>query len=312
MKKWKWIVFIVLFLILLFPLFSGIYLASLVTRPPWYHPGLGKECSSEQIQSAPKLCISNPELALEIPFEPIRIPYRDSFLRGWFFPKEKGSEHLFLFVHGAGGDRRNGYKYVSTFLKAGYSVLLYDSPNHGESYNDGKGISYGFKEKEGFLKVLSFAEKKAKNIYVFASSAGTSAVLLSHKDWKGRVKALVLENPFFSLKRLIEENPTAKKLPYFLLRLSYFWMQVYNEFEPGMIQPGENLKDFPEIPVLVSHGTEDKTIPFQHGLDIFQALPIKEKTFYKAEGAGHCRIWNHQKKAYAEQISKTFTRALYE
>jgi len=52
-------------------------------------------------------------------------------LRGWYLPTRNGA--AIVAVHGSGGDRRDLLPEARLFAAAGYGVLLYDSPGHGES-----------------------------------------------------------------------------------------------------------------------------------------------------------------------------------
>jgi fermentation-respiration switch protein FrsA (DUF1100 family) len=42
-------------------------------------------------------------------------------------------------------------------------------------------------------------------------------------------------------------------------------------------------------PLLVIHGTEDRTVPFRQGQDLF-ALAPSPKRFYRIEGGGHTNL----------------------
>ena len=52
-------------------------------------------------------------------------------LHGWYLPTRNGA--AIVAVHGSGGDRRDLLPEARLFAAAGYGVLLYDSPGHGES-----------------------------------------------------------------------------------------------------------------------------------------------------------------------------------
>lgn len=313
MKKLKiYLPALFLFLIIGAVFYALNLFADMLIHPYWHVPGLTESCSDEQKESSPELCDGK---ALET----VKKKYGESVeeislsmegnvkIQGWFFPV-KDSDSVVIFVHGAGGDRRNGYRYLPFLSEAGYSYISYDSPNHGMSSNDGRGVSYGEREKKAFSKVVQFAESKFRNIFVFASSAGCSSVILSKSEWKGKVNAVIFENPYYSLRRLVEDNPTAKALPGFFLNLALWNAGRKGGFSVDDIRNADLLEGFPDIPVLVTHGTLDAVIPFQHGLDFYEKLNVKNKKFLKGEGAGHSRVWNKIGKEFEKEILETFKK----
>ncbi|HMV78326.1 MAG TPA: hypothetical protein PK453_12845 [Leptospiraceae bacterium] len=313
MKKLK-IYLPVLFLLLV----SGAVLyalnlfADMLIHPYWHVPGLTASCSDEQKESSPELCDGRALETVKKKYgdsvEEISLPMEGSGkIQGWHFPL-KNADSAVIFVHGAGGDRRNGYRYLPFFSSAGYSYISYDSPNHGISSNDGRGVSYGEREKKAFAQVVRFAESKYKNIFVFASSAGCSSVLLSQNEWKGKVNAVIFENPYYSLRRLVEDNPTAKALPGFFLNLALWNAGRKGGFSVDDIRNADLLEGFPDIPVLVAHGTADAVIPFGHGMDFYGKLKVQNKKFLKGEGAGHSRVWNRIGKEFEKEVLETFKK----
>jgi fermentation-respiration switch protein FrsA (DUF1100 family) len=56
-----------------------------------------------------------------------------------------------------------------------------------------------------------------------------------------------------------------------------------------------------QAPLLVIHGTEDQTIPFHQGQDLF-ALAPDPKRFYRVEGGGHTKLYETGGSAYTREI----------
>lgn len=310
-KKVKFIAgFVLALLIIIF--FSAInYFANLVIHPSWHKPGLNHECSTSQLEFSKDLCTDNPEAGVNKKYEAIRIEYLPGkFLEGWLFKTAPLTDKLTIFVHGAGADRRNGYRLIPYLNKAGYSVLIYDSPNHGRSFNDGRGVSFGVREGTGFVKALEWSKTKFKHIFIIATSAGTSTVLLSKDSWKGRIEAAVLENPFYSLRRLVSENETAKRLPNFFLNAVFAYVSWKGGFDVDSVNPGELAKNIPDIPILVLHGTDDRTVPYQHGVDVYNNLNVSMKEFFKAANTDHCRVWDKFPKEFESKSLKFFAAGL--
>ncbi|HMV42072.1 MAG TPA: alpha/beta hydrolase [Leptospiraceae bacterium] len=296
---------IIAFLLTLY--ISGIFLFSyMILHPHWHHPGLTHLCSQSQLEFSPELCIDHPEDAVKLKFESIQWQTDQFIIDGWLFPASTKSNRVVIFIHGAGADRRNGFKLVPFLLKSDYNVILYDAPNHGRTTNNGLGVSYGIRESIGFIAVLNWAKEKYKHVVVISTSAGTSTFILSKENWIGKVDAAVIENPFYSMERIIKENKISKFLPDFYLEIIFKYVSFKGEFDFKSIKPGELVRDFPEIPIVVFHGTADKTTPYQHGVDLYSNLSIRKKVFFEAKNTGHCRIWDDYPKEFEEKTLKAF------
>lgn len=304
-------------LVIVFDLFLAVwwfithYFSGMILFPFWYKPGLTKECNQLILDSSPELCVDNPESVIKQKFESFEIESQFGKVSIWFFPSEKNpTNSVVLFVHGAGSDRREGYKLVPFLLNAGYSVYLFDTINHGKSANNGKGVSYGFRESEAVRVVFEDAQSKFKNVFIITNSAGGAALALSKKHWENKAKALVVENPPYSLERLIRENPTAQMFPNWYVDLVLWYTSLRGDFDVYQVQAGELAKEFPDIPIFVCHGTQDSTVPFQHGVDFFKNLKAKNKIFFEAKETEHGRVWNKYPKEYEKFTLETFQQGL--
>ncbi|MCB1177932.1 MAG: hypothetical protein KDK36_10170 [Leptospiraceae bacterium] len=272
--------------------------------PPWYHPGLTEDCNLDIKTDFPELCNKESNPTPKDNFETFEVESNSGKVSGWFFPS-KNLDTAVIFVHGAGGDRREGYKRWEFIKSKGYSYYIYDSPNHGISHTNNVGVTYGAKEQEGFKSVFDLVRQKHKNIFVITNSFGISAVALSMDYWRGGIKGIIMENPPYSLERLVKENPIAMSLPKWFVELILNYVSYKIEFPVQNLNPGEIAKSFPEIPIFVTHGTEDEAVPYKHGEDFFQNLKSLKKEFFKAEGAKHGKVYHtfpEEYKKFANQI----------
>jgi len=304
--KTKVIVFLSIFILITG--FITNHISNMIVHPAWHHPGLDHNCSKSQMEYAKIVCIDNPESAIREKFESIQLQTgTNSFVDGWYFPAPKKTDKIVIFVHGGGADRRNGYKLVPFLLKAGFSVLLYDSPNHGRSSNDGRGISYGIRESEAFPIAVDWAMTKAGRVYVIATSVGASTVVLSRDKWVGKIRAIVFENPLLSLERLLLASDLAKYLPEFYLSFLFDFVQLKSGFSIYDASPENYINNFPDIPVIVMHGTHDATIPFEHGKMFYEKLNVKNKQFFIAQDTDHCRVWDKYPVQFESLTLKLFS-----
>ncbi len=302
---------VVFTLFLLVWLFIAHYFSGMILFPFWYHPGLTNQCNQLILDSSPELCIENPESAIREKFESLELNSAYGKVSIWFFPNEKNlTSSAVMFVHGAGSDRREGYKLVPFLLKAGYAMYLFDTINHGKSANNGKGVSYGYRESESVRVVFEEAQSKFKNVFIITNSAGGIALALAKQYWENKAKALVIENPPYSLERLIFENPTAQMFPNWYIYFVLWYTSLRGDFDVFKVQAGEIAKEFPNIPIFVCHGTIDSTVPFQHGVDFYENLKSKNKIFFEAKDTEHGRVWNKYPKEYEKFTLEVFEKGL--
>lgn len=111
-------------------------------------------------------------------------------------------------------------------------------------------------------------ELDSEKIFVFGQSLGAAvAVELAVQR---RIFGLILEAPFTSIKDMAKEV-----LP---------WLPI-----GGLLSTKyDNLSKIDQIlsPILILHGDQDGTVPYSHGLRLFEAAP-QPKTFHTINGAGH-------------------------
>jgi pimeloyl-ACP methyl ester carboxylesterase len=308
-KLWLSLLGVFLGLVVLFAFITHTF-SNMILFPSWYHIGLNQNCNSLVRDSSPELCIENPESIIKQPFEKFELDSQFGMVSGWFFPSSVNNKSAVVFVHGAGSDRREGFKYVSFLNREGYSVYLFDAANHGKSANNGKGVSFGYRETESFRVVFNLAQSRFEKLFVITNSMGISAVSLAKSTWEKNLSGLVIENPPFSLVRLIKENRIAQALPDWFLDFTIRYTALRGEFNPYVIEPGEIARTFPIIPIFLCHGSLDDTVPLQHGKDFYNNLASDFRFFFEAKNAGHGRVWNQYPAEYQEFVLKVLKEGL--
>jgi alpha-beta hydrolase superfamily lysophospholipase len=162
----------------------------------------------------------------------------------------------------------------------GISVFLFDYRGYGKS--EGKAA-----ESKLFLDALAafdFATRGGAPIILYGESVGGPYAAYVAKERKGRVRAVIIENSFSSLKDM--GNALYRPLPLgwtapFALRTTD-WLN-----EAG-------------VPVLVMHGTRDSVIPYRLGKQLFEELHVPKEML--TSHAGHCEIPLFEARRYYETI----------
>lgn len=133
-----------------------------------------------------------------LPADAARIGLRDvafataegTRLRGWYAPARNRA--AVLLVHGSGGDRRQLLDEARVLAGAGYGVLLFDLPGHGES--EGR-ITFGSAERAAVRAALDFLTRRPDvdpdrvGVYGF-SLGGYTAVQVAARDRRVRAVAI--------------------------------------------------------------------------------------------------------------------------
>lgn len=111
------------------------------------------------------------------------------------------SEKLYIFVHGRYGKKEDADNFAAIVVDAGYQVLSFDLPEHGERANE----EYRCTIQNGIhdlKEIYSFAQNKYKRFSLFACSLGAYFSLSAYQDVDFE-KCLFL-SPVVDMKRLIE------------------------------------------------------------------------------------------------------------
>ena len=169
---------------------------------------------------------------------------------------------IIFFHHGNGEDLGHIYNRLLTYQKNGYAVFAYDYPGYGLS--GGKPSEATVFEASDLVAEYLHTELKwarCDTILYGRSLGGGPATRLATQYAFG---GLILEASFTSTFRVLTKHSF---LP---------WDYFNNLSRIG------NIKS----PLLVIHGTEDKTVPFIHAQQLLNAAPLHNR-FLWIDGAGH-------------------------
>ena len=200
---------------------------------------------------------------LEVRTEAASIQPGDSFLRG---PAE-GSEFTVLFCHGNGGNMMHRLDSINIFYNLGLNCFIFDYRGYGSS--EGKPSEEGtYLDVTAAYKWLT--EKKnipAENIIIFGRSLGGS--IAAHLASKAQAAALIIESAFTSYVDIGK-----KFYPYMPVR----WFARFSYRTIDYVRQVD-------CPVMIIHSRNDEVIPFELGLQLYEAAN-EPKEFIEISG-GH-------------------------
>jgi len=186
---------------------------------------------------------------LEVRTEAVSVQPGDSLLTG----HAKGSELTVLFCHGNGGNIMHNLDSINILYNLGLNCFIFDYRGYGNS--EGKPSEEGtYLDSRAAYKWLT-KEKKISpdDIIVFGRSLGGS--IAAELAGKVEVRALIIESAFTSYVDIGK-----KFYPYMPVR----WFASFR------YETINYVKDV-NCPVMIIHSRNDETIPFEFGLELYEA-----------------------------------------
>lgn len=206
------------------------------------------------------------------------IHVRDKDIRCWKWGRGPG----ILFVHGWNGRGVNFACFFKPFIDAGYSIITYDSPAHGES--DGQVTNY-FELSD---TVRSFFDPSQDfNIQsIIAYSIGASAAINCISKDNLSVDAVLIA-PALKLKEILFNSFNHHGVPEIVYQSLVAEMERYYGYDVHQDNPDVLVKTI-LTKMLIVHDKDDRTIPYT------DSKILSEKTdnifLHTTEGLGHKRI----------------------
>jgi fermentation-respiration switch protein FrsA (DUF1100 family) len=212
---------------------------------------------------------------LGLPYEEVRFGGSDGrTLHGWYIPSrglhDSADDPLFIWFHGNAG--HIGHRLAQLCLlheQVGGSHFLFDYQGFGLSR--GRPTIAGILQdaQDALAYIHSRGWSSGRRLVYMGESLGCAVAIplaLEHAP-----AAVILSAPFYSLRAMghIRVPPLA-----FLVENDLNNARLIGQFRS---------------PLLVIHGTEDRTVPFQQGFDLYSLAP-EPKIFYKVEGGGHTNL----------------------
>jgi fermentation-respiration switch protein FrsA (DUF1100 family) len=191
------------------------------------------------------------ELGLD--FENVTFNSADGLqLNGWYIPAS-GSELTVLFCHGNGGNMMHRLDSINFLYNLGLNCFIFDYRGYGNS--EGKPSEEGtYLDARAAYRWLTKKKKIAPHkIIVFGRSLG--GCIAAQLTTKVRAKALIIESAFTSYVDIGQ-----RFYPYMPVR----WFASFS------YRTADYVKDV-KIPVMIIHSKNDDVIPFEFGLQLYEA-----------------------------------------
>lgn len=189
-----------------------------------------------------------------------------------WYATPKNPQKAVIFFHGNSYNIYYHIPRVLPFLKAGYTVIL---PEY-EGFGGIEGTPSQRNMEDNMRATIKFLNDKGvqnKDIVLYGHSLGTYMATYVAAKLAGDEKfdALILESPFTSL------TDVADIASYGLFPVKVVVRDKYNSYD---------LIDKINTRLMIAHGTEDPTVPYELGVKLFEKAK-GQKRFYGVKGANH-------------------------
>ena len=187
-------------------------------------------------------------------------------ITGWYLPHPE-AEKTVLFFHGNGGNVSHRGNSLYIFHKLKLNVLIIDYLGYGKSGGEPSEEGLYQSANAAWQYLLNHKKLAPNKIIIFGRSLGGAVAV----DLASQVNAgaLIVESSFSSIRDIVD---TAFPILTHIIYLRYSFNSL-NKI--GRVK----------MPLLVIHSPDDRVIPYESGIKLFNAA-VSEKVFLEIKG-GH-------------------------
>ncbi|HQS30892.1 MAG: hypothetical protein B7X59_03625 [Polaromonas sp. 39-63-203] len=196
---------------------------------------------------------------------------------------EWGCGPTVLMVHGWGARATHMGKMIMPLVDAGFRVVAFDAPAHGESFGRSTDLI-------AYAAAIKAVARHAGPVHtLLAHSFGVAMALFARRDWGIPVQRQVLVSSFRHCKWFTEAFARHVGLaPHVMAHAMQMMVERYQgRLDWESLSVVEMLRQTRQ-PTLIIHDREDLEIPFEHSVALLQAAPHAQ--FHATSGLGHHRL----------------------
>ena len=250
----------------------------------------------------------NPRQALGLPFSEVRFPDELGPMPAWLISGR--SRTWAIFVHGLNRDRRTGLRVAPTLHRAGLPTLLISYREDLDAPASPDGLHHmGLTEWLDLQAAVRYAlAHGARHLVLVGYSMGGAIIsqFMERSSLASHVAGLVLDAPALNWQAILSFNATEKGLPSFAADPAEWIIGARIDADWESLDALEHPEDF-HVPILLFHGTEDKTVPISTSEEFAAELP-QWVTFYRVPKAGHAESWNVDPRLYDSRLKTLLHR----
>ena len=257
-----------------------------------------------------------------LPQQDVTVPGEHGPMPAWLVPAHgtglsgaAGSDWVIV-THGYGGLRQDALRILPTFYRLGLSSLTITFRNAEGAPRTPQGVyrlsAEEWMDLEGAVEYAY--QHGARQVLLFGFSMGGSISLafLRYSRLASRVVAVMLDSPAMEWRSLITHHAYRYRLPIpLVLSRIVAWLTVFKSKQDFDAVDHLSVMASFDKPMLVFHGSADKTVPIAQVEKFVHARPdIVE--YHRAEGGQHTRPWNIDPERYEAAVEAFVKRVLAE
>lgn len=258
-------------------------------------------CSAQGIFYYPDAHLYLDPETLDLKYEIVQFPsLNGAKLTGLYFSTKEHRRGVAVHLHGNSGNVSNHFPGSVFLLRYGFDVLVLDYQGFGAS----EGKPSPKRTMEDGIAAVRYAQSRAgdKGVVVFGQSIG-AAVACVVAAQEPLVRAVVMEASFTRYRSITRE----------VLKRSLVTWPLAFTFPPLAVRRGYDPIDYVDKispkPLLIVHGTADKTIPLWMSEQLYRKAK-EPKALYVVQNGEHLGYRRQEGPRYENKIADFFTRAL--
>ena len=252
----------------------------------------------------PRGSVGLPAILFPTPIRDVTVPYGNGDqIRVWYIaPRNRATVIL---AHGSGTNRSQLATETRRLADAGFGVLAFDWPGHGES--SGR-VTYGLQEKDSFNAAVSFAaaqpEADPGRIGALGFSVGAALVALAAAG-DTRIRAVVLVSTFAD-----SDEETRYEFARWGPLMQWPALWVDRTFMPdGPLRPVDSVRALAGRSLLIVAASDDPVVPSWMSEKVYAAARAR-KEFLILPHSGHSGFDALAPGLYGDSILGFFRDAL--
>lgn len=220
----------------------------------------------------------------------------------WYIPGR--SDSWAIFTHGKGADRREALRMLPALVEAGLHCLVITYRNdHGLPAAPHGRYTYGRDEWEELDGAVSYARARGAADVVlvgYSMGGGITLAFMANSTQAAAVSALILDAPMTHLGQTVAHGARLVGLPLRLLALSNRLAARRYGFRWADFDHLRTVSGL-QVPVLLFHGDDDRTIPVELS-DSIAAMRPDLVRYVRVPATGHVRAWNTDPETYLRTV----------
>jgi pimeloyl-ACP methyl ester carboxylesterase len=246
--------------------------------------------------------VGDPGAAFGYAFSDVSLPTEIGDMPAWLVtPAAASPSRWAIFVHGIGGRRENGYRFLPVLYEAGLPTLLFSYRNDEGAPPDPSGYyGFGLTEWRDLDAAVRYAlANGARDVVLVGESMGGGIVgqFLRHSDRANAVAGIVLDAPALDFTGIVGSTVGGMGLPLapLLARIGVPLSGLTLPLNLAEANVRAEL-DGSAPPLFLSHGHADRIVPVAGSDAVVDTRP--HLTTYLRTSADHIQSWHEAPERY--------------